>query len=56
LELLRRAAEITEAKAKQAAASDAAEASSSGQARPTGHTLTGTAPALLSHAVLAYVL
>ncbi len=54
LELLRRAAEITEAKTKQAAASDAAEASSSGQARPTGHTLTGIAPALLSHAVLAY--
>ncbi len=56
LELLRRAAEITEAKAKQAAASDAAAASSSGQPRPTGHTLTGIAPALLSHAVLAYVL
>ncbi len=56
LELLRRAAEVTEAKAKQAAASDAAAASSSGQPRPTGHTLTGIAPALLSHAVLAYVL
>ena len=56
LELLRRAAEITEAKTKQAAASDAAVASSSGQPRPTGHTLTSTAPALMSHAVLAYSL
>lgn len=54
LELLRRAAEITEAKTKQAAASDAAVASSSGQLRPTGHTLTGTVPAVLSYAVLAY--
>ncbi|KAL0033288.1 hypothetical protein WJX77_001908 [Trebouxia sp. C0004] len=36
LELLRRAAEITEAQAEQAAASDAAVANSRGQARPTG--------------------
>ena len=37
LELLRRAAEITEAKTKQAGASDAGAASSSGEAGPTGH-------------------
>lgn len=53
LELLRRAAEITEAKTKQAAASDDAVASSSGQAQPTGHALTGIAPAVLFQAVLA---
>ena len=55
LELLRRAAEITEAKTKQAAAGDAAAASTSGQARPTGHALPGIALPLLSHGVLAYM-
>jgi hypothetical protein len=55
LELLRRAAEITEAKTKQTASCDAAVASTSGQAPPTGHALPGIAPALLSHAVLAYI-